>query len=264
MATSEKEAPRLTKKAGGKKRMTILVMGSIGKVLSFQISPRFFFGSAVFFVAFILFSVYIINGYIHLRRTCSQNDQKAALLEEENANHRKTLSKSRQHIALLEGYIRHLEEGADFSTPGKRETARIDGDRGIPAAASPEKGPKPSQAVDVMDVVIQKEGASMSVNLKLVNTQPGEGAVGGFVHLIAVDKKSNPTKEWPYPQEKLEKGMPSNYRRGQIFLIHKFKQMNVRFQLGSPSESPSAIKVLVYDQSGEILLQKEMEVTKGS
>lgn len=262
MATSENKAPKLSKEGARKKRLTFLVMGSIGKVLSFQISARFLVACALFFIAYLVISLYIINDYIQLRRTSSQTDQRVSRLEEENASQKKSLNKSGQHVALLEGYIRHLEEGADFSTPVKREQPRTS----VEKAAVPvptEKSTKP-QLVDVTDMVIQKEGGSMSINLKLINIQPGEGAVGGYIHLIAMDKRSNPPKEWPYPQEKLEKSMPLNYRKGQIFLIQKFKQMNVRFQLGNHSESPSAIKVLVYDQAGEILLQKEMDVTKGS
>lgn len=238
-------------------------MGSIGRVLSFQISSWLFLGSALFFVAYIVCSILVIHSYIELRRTSLQNSVKYGLLEDENSANRKLLGKSRQHIALLEGYIQHLEGGTDFSIPVKRGQTQNDGER-ISSQDPSDKTPKSPQIVDATDMVIQKEGSSMSVNLRLVNVQPGEGAVGGYFHIIAIDRKAVPPKEWPYPQGKLEKGMPANYRKGQIFLIQKFKQVNVKFHLGGQSESPSAIKVLVYDQAGEVLLQKEMEVTHAS
>jgi len=58
--------------------------------------------------------------------------------------------------------------------------------------------------------------------------------------------------------------MPVNYRKGQIFLIQKFKQIRARLNLGAPSESPSSLKVLVYDQSGEIILGKETDIAQAS
>jgi hypothetical protein len=75
-----------------------------------------------------------------------------------------------------------------------------------------------------------------------------------------VDRRSTPPREWTYPPEKLEKGLPVNYRSGQIFLITRFKQIQARFHLGSASESPSALRLLVYDQAGDIILQKEFVV----
>jgi len=264
VATSEEEAPGLKKKRKRGSRLTILVMGRIGRVHSFQISRGFLLWTAAFFIAYILVSLHFINDYLELRRTSSLCDQKNNRLEEENAAQRRSIAKSGQQIALLETYIRQLEEGTDFSAPAKREQPRPAAEEKPPAVAAAEKVPKPPQLVDITDTVIQREGASMSINLKLINTQPGEGAVGGYIHLIAVDRKSNPQKEWPYPQEKLEKGMPVNFRKGQFFLIRQYKQMNVKFQLGSASESPSTIKVLVYDQGGELLLQKDLDVTRGS
>jgi hypothetical protein len=118
--------------------------------------------------------------------------------------------------------------------------------------------------VDVMDMVIQKEGSRITANFKLVNTQPGEGAVGGYVHLIAVDRRTTPPREWTYPPEKLDKGLPVNYRNGQIFLITRFKQIQSRFNLGSASESPGVLRLLVYDQAGDIILQREFEVGPAS
>jgi hypothetical protein len=240
-----------------------MIMGSVGRVVSFQISSRIFIGSIVFFVGYLALSLFILNGYIQLRTASSENIEKCIRLEDENAANKKAIARSRQQISLLEGYIRHIEEGAEGLT-GKKEQTRSSGEKATATAALPERTAKTPQTVDVTDMVIQKEGSTMSINLKVVNVQAGEGAVGGYIHLIAYDRKGQPSKEWPYPQQKLEKGMPVNYRKGQVFLINKYKQLHVRLNLGNASESPTGIKVLVYDQAGEIALQKEMEVTQPS
>jgi hypothetical protein len=79
-----------------------------------------------------------------------------------------------------------------------------------------------------------------------------------------VDRRTTPPREWTYPPVKLEKGLPVNYRNGQIFLINRFKQIQARFNLGSASESASMLRLLVYDQAGDIMLQKEFEVGHAS
>ena len=255
LAAPEEARPPVAAKAGRKRRLTVMIMASVGKVRSFQISRRFVFWGILFFVAYILVSVYTINSYIQLRQSSDKQTEKARQMEEEASAYKKNLLRSRQHVALLEDYIRRMESGTDQAPISAKEPSHEEvpkpGKTRVPTAAG---------LVDVMDMVIQKEGARIMASFKLVNTQPGEGAVGGYVHLIAVDRKATPSREWTYPPEKLEKGLPVNYRNGQIFLINRFKQIQARFNLGSASESASVLRLLVYDQAGDIILQKEFEV----
>ena len=101
----------------------------------------------------------------------------------------------------------------------------------------------------------------MLVRFKLVNMQPGDSSVGGYLHLLVRGKQSDPPKEWAYPQEKVVNGFPENYASGLLFTIPRFKPIQGRFNLGRSLESPSSVRVLIYDQSGAIILQKDFEVT---
>jgi len=101
----------------------------------------------------------------------------------------------------------------------------------------------------------------MLVSFRLVNTQPGDSSVGGYLHILAKGKQSDPPKEWAYPPEKVANGYPENYRNGQVFTIQRFKPIQGRFNLGQSLESPSSVRVLIYDQSGAIILQKDFEVS---
>jgi hypothetical protein len=78
---------------------------------------------------------------------------------------------------------------------------------------------------------------------------------------LARGKLSDPPKEWAYPLGKAVNGFPENYRNGQVFTIQRFKPIQGRFNLGQSLESPSSVRVLIYDQSGAIMLQKDFEVT---
>ena len=101
----------------------------------------------------------------------------------------------------------------------------------------------------------------MLVSFKVVNLQPGDNPVGGYLHILASGKQSDAPKEWAYPQEKVVNGFPENYRKGLVFTIQRFKPIQGRFNLGQSSESPSSVRVLIYDQTGAIILQKDFEVS---
>lgn len=259
MASSEEASP--VEETVRKNRLTVMIMGNVGRVFSFQISQRLLIGSLILFIAYIVSSIFVINSHLQLRTTSVQERENYSRLEEEISANKKFMMRSKQQIALLQDYIRHIEEGAEGLGSGKKEPVRTTAEKTTPVAVLPEKIITAPQVVDVTDMVIQREGAGMSIGLKLVNIQAGEGPVGGYIHLVASDHKSAVPKEWSYPQEKIEKSMPVNYRKGQIFLIQKFKQIHARINLGSPAETPSSIKVLVYDHSGEIILQKEMDLS---
>lgn len=258
LAAPEKARPPVAAKARRKRRLTVMIMGSVGKARSFQISRRFVLWGVLFFLAYILVSLYTINRHIHLRQSSHLLSEKVRQLDEEASATQKNLLRTRQHVALLEEYIRRMESGTDQASSSAREPS--------PEAAAKAGKTRTSTAglVDVMDMVVQKEGNKITANFKLVNTQPGEGAVGGYLHLIAEDRKAAPPREWTYPPEKLEKGLPVNYRNGQIFLINRFKPIQARFHLGSATESASALRLLVYDQAGDIILQREFEVGHSS
>jgi hypothetical protein len=135
-----------------------------------------------------------------------------------------------------------------------------------PTAKRAESGPgekvlKGQDAVSIEDLVIQKQGSRMLVRFKLVNMQPGDSTVGGFLHILARGKQSDAPKEWAYPQGKVVNGFPENYRNGQVFTIQRFKPIQGRFNLGQSLETPSSVRVLIYDPSGAIVLQKDFEVS---
>ncbi len=279
MEPTESEIPSVKKKPHDEDRLTIMIIRSLGRVRSFKISPHIVFWAILFFILYIPFSVFIINNYIELRRANRTQSGKIAQLEKEVIKGQKNLRRFQQHVTLLEDYIRHIEEPQkpqrEKSAPPKNEDTKekvasrkveiIRGATVISDAESPavesEEELKPIGAVDIEDMVIQKEGERMSVEFKLINKNPGETAVGGYIHLIAIGNDPNPPPEWTFPRVQLEEGIPVNFRRGQLFLIQRFKPVHGRFYLTPNSESPTALKVLVYDQSGLLILEREFEVS---
>ncbi|MCJ7596877.1 MAG: hypothetical protein MUO52_19115 [Desulfobacterales bacterium] len=266
METVEPRVPPVKKKPRREKRLNIMIMGSVGSVRSFKISKRILFWAALFLLLYIPFSLLMINRYFDLRYTYLKEIDDMSRLEKENVKNNKALLRSRQHIALLEEYIEYLEEPAKRPAQAGREEkskgrAPDLGPENPGTVTQPEKGQtKPPDLVALSDLVIDREESRMTVNFKLVNTQPGEIAAGGYIHIIARNTGSTPPREWTYPQVKLVNGVPENFRRGQLFLIQRFKPILGKFTFSSKSDAPSMIQVLVYDQSGTIILDKEFEV----
>jgi uncharacterized coiled-coil protein SlyX len=258
MEASGPRVPTVGKKTRHALPLTIMMVGRTGKVRSFGISPRLLFWAALFLLAYLPLSVLVINRYLELRRSHAVQANTVALLEKELEELRRALDRSNQHMAFLQDYVRHLEDTSEnmieAAKPEKPATKR--GESG-----PLDKAPRAQELLSVEDLVIQSQGSRMLVRFKLVNMQPGDSSVGGYLHLLLRGKQSDPPKEWAYPQEKVVNGFPENYASGLLFTIQRFKPIQGRFNLGRSLESPSSVRVLVYDQSGAIILQKDFEVS---
>lgn len=273
MELTEPEIPSVEKKRPNVRDLTIMIVRSVGKVHSFKISFRILIGVTIFFLIYIPISISIINRYLDQRPLFRAQSEEIKRLKREVSKGKKTLLRSEQHVALLEDYLQNLDKPQEPEDASKAVASKKVGNSqkrvasrggGSSSKKNEAGGKKPTTMVDVKDMDIRIEGSMMSVNFKLVNAQPGETAVGGYIHIIAIDKNTDPPGEWAYPKEKLENGVPLNFRRGQLFLIQRFKSIDGEFNLIPDSEPPSAIKVLVYDRSGMLILEKEFEVSNVS
>jgi hypothetical protein len=263
MASTQPKAPSIKDKAHHSRYLTVTIMRSIGRIRTFKIARRTIFFASVFFFIYIIVSLFIINDYFDLRNVNNTQSERIRQLENELSKIGKILLRSKQHLALLEDYIRNAETGREqemkFASNGNlKEKGMI---RRVKKESKGGLEERSERLVDVTDVVIQREGYLLTIDFKLVNVQRGKNPVGGYVHIIAKSDKTNSPQEWTYPRESLSDGIPVNYRRGQLFLIQRFMPFKGRFNLVPNSGTPTGIKVLVYDQSGEVIFEKEFEVS---
>jgi len=244
-----------------------MIMRSVGKVRSFKISSRIAMAAVVFFILYIIASIFVANRYFDLRRTKIVQSEMIKQLEDEALRNRKTLQRSTQKMAILEEHIRNLEAPKEREAEPVKDTNqqasqayRADGS----VADDRDQEEASASIVDIKNMVIQKEGSAITVNFRVVNLHPTENPVGGYIHIIAKGKAGRGTPELTFPYEELRNGIPVNYRRGQLFLIQRFKPIQGRFDLVPNSQPPSVIKVLVYDQAGELILEREFEFDNDS
>jgi hypothetical protein len=264
MASPGLETPPLKNNADGENRVTVMILGGLGKVRSFRISPRIFIFALVFFLAFIFCAVLFINAYMNLRIRAGLLSQKIEAMEEQTEKDQKGLVRFKQHIDLLEDYIRTLEDQKESEAAPAKAPTGAQAEKTPPQEATPPQDTESeeitSALVDIKDLVIQKNLSRMRISFKLMNTTPGDEAVGGYYHIIARGDSPEQPQEWIYPQQELENGLPKNFKRGKVFLIQRFKPVYWGLEIPPGSDTPSVIMVLVYDQSGDLILKKSFAV----
>lgn len=243
--------------------LTIMIVANLGKVRSFKISSRLLTWSFLFFVFYIVVSIIIINDYFEKRWTNNALTEQLEGLQYEIEGTKKELYRSKQHLALLENQIYPRETIVEEEVEQPADTELQEENDALPEDdCSSEKVMEPSREspVDIENLETKSDNNKLKVFFKLVNMYEGDKSANGYVHIIATNKKSDPPQLWTYPKVALQNGIPIDYKRGQLFLIKHFKTIRGEFFFSSPTEFPSSIKVLVYDQSGKMLLQKEFEV----
>ena len=249
--------------------ITIMIMRSLGKVRSFKISPPILYMGVIFILLNIVATIYFGNRFFELRHTKALQSEKIKELEDETSKNIKTIHRNEQHMAILEEYIRNLESPKEpQASSSKSIFLRRES---TPSAPEPEKAPEstppdaPStKVVDIKDVDIKKEGSQLMVNFRVVNLRELDNPIGGYIHMIAVGKDGYSPSAWTFPNEELRDGLPVDFRRGQLFLIQRYKPIEGNFYLSTNADPPSSIKVLVYNQTGILLLEKEFEVSDES
>lgn len=268
MATLEEIAPHHRETGHREKSFTVMIMRSVGGVRSFKVSPVFILWSLLFFSVFTVVSIFAINGYLDLRRHMTTLNQQVRQLNKLHTNDLRSLQKAEQRIAILQDYVNDLERSQEKS---ETETVAPPVKKEIPVSPvkaadennEPEEAPVPEseqKVVGISDFAVRKQGQSLNIDFKLMKVDSGKSAVGGYVHIIASIGDSDSPRRIAYPEVDLKDGLPVNYRLGLPFLIQRFRPMKAQFESEALPQAASSIRVLVYNRSGGLILDKEFKV----
>jgi hypothetical protein len=260
-----------TKKEKDKNRrasdLHFMVARGVGKVRSFSVSPHILLGSLIFFSVYVVASLFVINAYFHELRTNRSQSQKLERLQLQIQNSRKSLYRSRQRLVILEGYVQKAKSGDKAAEEISRpEIKQVKGDD-PPASFQPDNEVKERSLepeVQIRDLATRREEEKLTVRFKIAKTAQNDTPLRGYVHIIATDKKSDPPQWWTYPKVALRDGFPIDYKRGRLFVIKHFRTIKGEYFLDSKTDSPISLRILAYDESGELLLQKEFELENSS
>ena len=262
MEPLEQETAAARTKAPHERSLTVITMGGLGKVRTFQVSRPLLTWASLFFAGFVIFSIIAINGYLGMREENDALLDRMQLMEEEIEKSRKALQKSEKHGSFLEEYIRLSEERSATVSPAGSPPPQ--GRRSDVAGKTPSAAKSAGEWIQVKDILLEKERAKLSISFRLACTQPGNHPVAGYVHIIAENKESDPPRFWAYPQQKLINGIPENFRSGHAFSITRHKLIQGKIHVGLDSPPPLGVKVLIYDQAGTLIKERSFEVPQES
>ena len=261
MEPLEHESPGPKTEAPRERSLTVIVMGRLGKVRTFQISRSLLIWASLFFAAFVAVSIVTINAYLWLKEEHYALQDNMEILEREVEKSAKSLQKSRNHVSFLEEYIRLSEERS--GTVSRAGSPSSQGKRSESGGKTSSSAKSIGESVQVKDILLEKQRAKLSVSIRLTS-QPGDRPVGGYVHIIAENDKTHPRRFWAYPRQKLINGIPEDFRKGHLFSMTKQKLIQGKILIGSNSPYPSAVKVLIYDEAGTLIKEGAFEVPQES
>ena len=268
---------------------TVMILRDLGKAFSLKISPIIVFGIGLFLILYTIASVIIFKCYFDEVSANRAQSIEIERLRQDIDDSRKALYRSRQHMTLLEDHIKDQQGGREKRrkprvSEGKFEP-KSEGPKKIsPEEVSPERispesisrnEPSPADAGDsageayevhqepvavIRDLTIEPEETELTVAFRLVKVGPDMETFTGYVHIIAINKGQDPPQLWSYPKVELQNGMPIDYKQGRLFTIRHFKTIRGEYFFDSKAIYPSSVKVLVFNESGEMVLEKEFDV----
>lgn len=158
-----------------------------------------------------------------------------------------------------------LEEKTDGTDSPQKKVPESDSPVESVTSETKSQVTAPEEAVtdpmEIRGIDFQRTGSELTLNFILANKLAEQKTAEGYIHIIVMNKNKECPSEWNNSYNKLSNGFPINFNRGQQFLIQSFRPYQRKYKTNPDSELPSFIRILVYDQSGQKILEKEFPVT---
>jgi hypothetical protein len=248
-------------------------MRKVGKIYRFNVSGRMLVIFFVFMLAFTALSVLVMNRYAQLY---FENQALMEQLAEANRT-LKELQFGAQVLAQYKELAKVMDETEAKETKESEAEAEPPPEEVKPTGpsievveepAEPEEtGPKPpdNPPVDAVKLSLQPENGGTSVRFQysLTNIHPENKAVTGYLFIVLVNEKVDPQGLAAYPEVKLEKGNPTDYKKGTAFSIRHGKTVRGRVDNLSDASNYDKGWVFAYSEEGELLLKKLLPSENG-
>lgn len=242
MDPGRKGKEEVKRRSKDKELLTVMIFKEVGKVRRFTIAPSFLLWVSLFLLCYIVATIYFTNKYFDARRVNKMQAAKIAKLSSKLMDTTKDLGRSRQHIALLDDYISESRE------QGQEQESAVN----YTESAFP-------KIVDIEDFKIRRDRSTINVTFRIVNRQSTGEPIGGYIFVLASVEDADQPEVWVYPSSPIKDGLPVDYRKGQRFLIQRFKTINSKYTLDKSMNRQLLLKILVYDRNGTLILKKVVE-----
>lgn len=256
----------LEKKGSSDSSFSVMIVRGLGKVRSFNISPRLLLWSTVVFVLYLVCSAVAISRYFgELKSNAVQLDL-LQQLQGEIEDTKKTLYRARQRLKFLEDHIGSSQgkQEKQIETPGPEIT------NPVPTKPLNKKETRKrldevdpvEPVVDIKNLTTKRSGERLSVKFRLIKVGPDRNQIKGYIFMIGANSELDPTQLWTYPKAAFKNGEPINYKHGEFFKVRNYRDIRRKYFFDSNSEIPSLLKILIYDDSGKLILKKESSIEK--
>jgi len=130
-----------------------------------------------------------------------------------------------------------------------------------PAAAQADPVQSAVVAVDNLSAAHDSDRGLLRIEFILKNIGPASQAISGRAFVV-LKTDDDDTAQWTLlPAGSLTAGQPSRVRRGQYFSILRFKSMRFDTAAAPDVDRFKRATILIFDTSGELLLQEEFPIT---
>lgn len=242
MGDIRKREREIRRPSKAKERLTVMIFKGVGKVRTFKISAHFLLWVSLFFIFYIVVTIFLTNLFIDYYRNNKMLADENAELRAMLIKAKKSLEESKQHIALLDDYITEKKDQSPrpLSTVDHTESSL-------------------TKLVDIDELKVERNKSTIKVDFRIINKQVNEEPIGGYIFVLVSIKDSDKSEVWVYPNSPLKDGIPINYRSGQRFFIQRFKSISSQYTLNKSINRPLIFKIFVYDRNGTLILKKVVE-----
>jgi hypothetical protein len=243
MAAGSTAKRKLKGRTSTREPLTIMVLKRTGTVWTGKVSALVLMGAGVFLCCYIVITLLVIYQHFELTRDQeSSQAQQAELTNDLDAVH-KNLERANHQLALLEAYITERRE--EHLAAAQKQTV-----------VSEPTFPDP---VDISQLTVAHQDRVLTVTFNIINTQK-DTPISGHVFVLVQLKGADHDQMLVYPPCPLNDGLPVVFQRGQRFSIKRFKTITSTYALPGPLHEPLMVKILVYDDQGNVILNKTVEV----
>jgi len=254
----------LEKKRSSDSFFSVMIARGSGKVRSFNISSRLLFWATVVFVVYLVLSAVAISRYFGELRSNTVQLDLLQQLQNEVEDTKKTLYRARQRLKFLEDYIGNSQgkQEKQVESPGSEIINPVPSNPLIQEETlkMPDETEPAESVVDIKNLTTRRRGGRLSVKFRLIKIKPDRDQLKGYLFMIAANNESDPPLLWSYPRAALKNGEPVNYKHGEFFKVRNYRIIQGKYFLDSETKTPSFLKILVYDESGKLILKKEVSI----
>ena len=243
---------------------TVMISRGLGKVRGFNISSRLLIWTTVVFLLYLVLSAVAISRYFGELRSNSVQLELLQQLQDEIETTKKTLYRARQRLKFLEDYTGN-PQGKQEKQVESLESEMINPNPTNPVIQEetlerPDEAVPAEPVVDIKNLTTKRRGERLSVEFRLIKIRPDRNQIKGYIFMLAANGESHPPQLWTYPKAALKNGEPVNYKHGEFFKVRNYRIIRGKYFLDSETETPSFLKILVYDESGKLILKKEFPI----